>query len=78
MYSDVIQVLALREAMNNQEEPSVLQKVNDDENPEMLFLLDAFNYQATKRPSAKKIEESLAMVARTPTWTTVAYNKYYT
>ncbi len=38
------QVLALREAMNNQEEPSVLQQINDEENAELLFIIDAFNY----------------------------------
>ena len=41
----LFQVLALREAMNNKEEPSVLQFINDDENQELIFMLDTFNYE---------------------------------
>ena len=40
-------MLALREAMNNKEEPSVLQRINDEENSELLFMLDAFSYQVS-------------------------------
>ena len=63
--------------MNNQEEPSVLQQINDEENTEFLFFLDAFNYNATDRINARAIEEKLAMISRTPTWTNLAFNKYY-
>ena len=76
-YRDNKHVLALREAMSNQEEPSVLQQINDEENTELLFLLDAFSYQATQRPPARTIEEKLTMISGTPTWTNLAYNKYY-
>jgi len=76
-YRDNKQVLALREAMNNQEEPSVLHRINDEENSEFLFFLDAFNYNPTDRMNALAIEEKLSMVCRTPTWTNLAYNKYY-
>ena len=69
--------MALREAMNNQEEPSVLHRINDEENSEFLFFLDAFNYNPTDRMNALAIEEKLSMVCRTPTWTNLAYNKYY-
>ena len=33
--------------MNNKEEPSVLQRINDEENSELLFMLDAFSYQVS-------------------------------
>lgn len=77
MFVFEFQLVALREAMNNQEEPSILQQINDDENAELLFILDAFNYQATGRPAATSIEEKLTLVSRTPTWTNLAYSKYY-
>jgi len=76
-YRENKHVLALREAMNNKEEPSVLQRINDEENSELLFMLDAFSYQATERPQAKSLEEKLTLVTHTPTWTNLAYNKYY-
>jgi hypothetical protein len=47
-------VLALREAMNNKEEPSVLLHINDEENPELIFLLDSFNYQVIDNFPLKK------------------------
>ena len=47
-------MLALREAMNNKEEPSVLQRINDEENSELLFMLDAFSYQVSDFLSKKK------------------------
>lgn len=75
-YRDNKQVLALREAMNNKEEPTVLQHL-DEETASLEFLADTFNYQATARPRAKVLEEKLAIVSRTPTWTNMAYNKYY-
>ena len=73
----IFKVIALKEAMNNQEEPSALQLINDEENAELMFLLDAFNYQPADRPASRTLEEKLAMVSRTPTWTNIAYNKYF-
>ena len=48
-------MLALREAMNNKEEPSVLQRINDEENSELLFMLDAFSYQVSNFLSKKNL-----------------------
>ena len=43
--------------MNNQEEPSALQLINDEENAELMFLLDAFNYQPADRPASRTLED---------------------
>jgi len=76
-YRENKHILAIREAMNNEEEPSILQRINDEENTEFMFFLDAFHYNSTDRMNARAIEEKLAMVSRTPTWTNLAFNKYY-
>ena len=36
-----------------------------------------YTFQPTQRPPVRKIEQELETAARTPTWTNLAYQKYY-
>ena len=63
--------------MNNEEEPTVLQHLQDSDLQDLDFLKECFDYQATKRLSASSIEHKLIQLSQTPTWTNVAYHKYY-
>ena len=102
----------LFQAMENQEEPSVLTLLTDfdTENHGLNVMRIALNYrvraitqippynytfiymhitytytymfllyhsQPTERPPVRKIEEELEIASRTPTWTNLAYQKYY-
>ena len=43
----------------------------------LLYPVFPLLFQATARPSAREIEHKLLQVSQTPTWTNVAYHKYY-
>jgi len=68
------QVEALHDAMNNQEDPTVVKDLADDT---LNFLRPCFDYKPTSRPRASFIEEQLMEASRKPTWTNIAYHKYY-
>jgi len=73
------EMAALMKAMENQEEPSVLTLLTDfdTENHGLNVMRIALNYRPTERPPVRKIEEELEIASRTPTWTNLAYQKYY-
>jgi len=73
------EIAALMKAMENEEEPSVLTLLTDfdTENHGLDVMRLALNYQPTQRPPVRKIEEELEAASRTPTWTNLAYQKYY-
>jgi len=64
---------ALRDAMENKEFPTVVMDIDS----KLEFLKDCFLYEATARPKTRMIEEELSRASRTPTWTNIAYHKYY-
>lgn len=73
-YRNDRQVAALHDAMSNQEEPTVLQDLHDDN---LAFLKGCFNYNATSRPRSREVVEKLQATSGAPTWTNIAYHKYY-
>jgi len=68
------QASALHDAMDNQEEPTVSQDLTD---PSLLFFKSSFDYTPTKRPRSSYITEMLVSASQTPSWTNIAYHKYY-
>ena len=40
-------------------------------------IFDQIFFQPTERPSINAIQEKLVQLSMTPTWTNVAYQKYY-
>jgi len=68
------QAQALQDAMENQEEPSFLYNLSEES---LQFLKPSFKYDPIARPRARKLEEELVLASRTPTWTNIAYHKYY-
>jgi serine/threonine protein kinase len=73
-YRNDRQLAALHDAMSNQEDPTVIASLDDDS---LDFLRACFDYKATSRPRARFIEEQLQVASRAPTWTNIAYHKYY-
>lgn len=69
------QLSALKNAMRNEEDPSVLEYIRDE--PDLKFLKDAFHYSPIDRLSARKVEEELFKANQSPTWTNIAFHKYY-
>ncbi|XP_059097826.1 uncharacterized protein LOC131892100 [Tigriopus californicus] len=69
------QLSALKNAMRNDEDPSVLEYIRDE--PDLKFLRDAFHYSAIDRLSARKVEDELLKANQSPTWTNIAFHKYY-
>lgn len=70
------QLSALRNAMDNEEDPTVLAHLSPAAG-ELDFLRGCFDYGPTSRPSAQDVEHRLLRTSQTPTWTNVAYHKYY-
>jgi len=68
------QASALHDAMDNQEEPTVSLDLTDET---LAFLKPCFDYDAINRPKARDIADQLVAASRTPTWTNIAYHKYY-
>lgn len=68
------QASALYDAMDNQEEPTVSLYLEDNT---LQFLKPCFSYDAISRPKARYIEQQLIATSQMPTWTNIAYHKYY-
>lgn len=76
-YRENRQYFALQEAMNSQEDPCIIRRIFEGEDQDLDFFREAFSYQPTERPSINTIEQKLVQLSLTPTWTNVAYKKYY-
>ena len=61
------------------EPPSVLTYVAEFETDThgLDVLRSALSYDVTSRPPVHKMEAELVALSRTPTWTNIAYQKYY-
>lgn len=68
------QASALHDAMDNQEEPTVSLYLEDET---LEFLKPCFDYDPINRPKARNIEQQLLAASQMPTWTNIAYHKYY-
>jgi len=68
------QASALHDAMDNQEEPTVSLYLEDET---LAFLKPCFDYDPINRPKARNIEQQLQAASQMPTWTNIAYHKYY-
>jgi len=60
--------------MDNQEEPTVSLYLTDET---LQFLRPCFDYDAINRPKARYIEQQLVAASQMPTWTNIAFHKYY-
>jgi len=68
------QDMALSDAMEKKEPPSILSALTDES---INGLADVFLYQPMHRPKASDIESVLISASSKPTWTRMAYHKYY-
>jgi len=68
------QANALHDAMDNQEVPTVSMYLTDET---LQFLRPCFDYDAINRPKSRYIEQQLMAASQMPTWTNIAYHKYY-
>jgi len=68
------QATALYDAMDNQEQPTITLYLEDET---LQFLRPCFEYDAINRPKARSIEQQLMSTSQMPTWTNIAYHKYY-
>jgi len=70
---------ALMQAMEDGQQPSVLDHVAEYETQEhgLTVIRSALNYEPTSRPPVHKMESELVALSRTPTWTNIAYQRYY-
>ena len=70
---------ALMQAMENGEQPSVLAYVAEYETEDhgLDVIRSALDYDPHLRPPVHKMEAELVALSRTPTWTNLAYQKYY-
>lgn len=68
------QASALYDAMDNREEPTVSQYLSDET---LMFLRPCFDYDPMNRPKTRYIEQQLIATSQMPTWTNIAYHKYY-
>merc|ERR1712001_144934 len=70
-----MQDLCTRYKMRHNREMAALVKAMENQGLDVMRI--ALNYQPTERPPVRKIEEELERASRTPTWTNLAYQKYY-
>jgi serine/threonine protein kinase len=68
------QASALHDAMDDQEEPTMSR---DLEEASLVFLKSCFDYNPTGRPKSSYIMDELVSASQLPTWTNIAYHKYY-
>jgi len=60
--------------MDNREEPTVSQYLSGET---LMFLRPCFDYDPMNRPKTRYIEQQLIATSQMPTWTNIAYHKYY-
>jgi len=68
------QDMALADAMEKKESPSILSAMTDNS---LNALADCFLYSPMERPKASEVENVLMLASSKPTWTNIAYHKYY-
>lgn len=68
------QASALHDAMDNKEEPTVSQELEEES---LMFFKPCFDYNPTQRPKTSYMTEQLVAASQTPTWTNIAFHKYY-